>query len=206
MQGGDDHQQLGWILQEECGPSDDQISGGNAPGNLFLESCFLKVTWRPQTHYPGQVGELYGVNAPWYYLAFFKIVKPWLSADILNRVREGKRVVITRDLTYASQVFICSDTELILKKFGTQNLTTDLGGTIQFDLEKWIEGRAMLEGVDLSNPPPLNIGTPMIAAFSDMVRRQLFSFPDLIVLDLVLQQSFTSSQEEWMVEEARRIC
>ena len=39
-----------------------------------------------QNYYPSRVGKFFAVNAPWYYRVLYKVVKPWLSEDLVNKV------------------------------------------------------------------------------------------------------------------------
>ena len=50
-----------------------------------------------------------------------------------------------------------------------ENIPTDIGGKIKFDMNSWIDNRAKLEGVSLTNPSPLAVAPQIIAAFSDFV-------------------------------------
>jgi hypothetical protein len=76
-----------------------------------------------QSHYPGRLGDFIAFNAPWYYRLIFKIVKPWLSAELVSKVNI---------LGSASELKNFIDTDQLLPEWG---------GTFKFDLEKWIEER-----------------------------------------------------------------
>jgi len=108
-----------------------------------------------QVHFPERLGKVYAVSAPWYYRVFFKIVKPWLSSDLLDKVS------------------IYSDNAKIMEVYGPDRLTKELGGNVEFDMDAWMKKRAEIEGVDLNNPPPLNMGAPILAAFGDFPTEQL---------------------------------
>lgn len=71
-----------------------------------------------QNHFPGRVGVAYVVNAPIFYRLLWKIVKPWLSGDLLSRVT------------------MLSSNDGLNAYFTKPNLLAELDGTLQFNLEK----------------------------------------------------------------------
>lgn len=76
-----------------------------------------------QNHFPGRVGVAYVVNSPFFYRLLWKLVKPWLSGDLLSKVT------------------MLSSNDGLNAYFTKQNLLTELGGTHQFDLEKVYDRR-----------------------------------------------------------------
>eukprot|EP00339_Tiarina_fusa_P022677 CAMPEP_0117072790 /NCGR_PEP_ID=MMETSP0472-20121206/51246_1 /TAXON_ID=693140 ORGANISM="Tiarina fusus, Strain LIS" /NCGR_SAMPLE_ID=MMETSP0472 /ASSEMBLY_ACC=CAM_ASM_000603 /LENGTH=353 /DNA_ID=CAMNT_0004797063 /DNA_START=21 /DNA_END=1079 /DNA_ORIENTATION=+ len=108
-----------------------------------------------QNHYPGRVGKFVAVNAPWYYRLLFKVVKPWLSSELLSKVN------------------IYSDTEKLTDFVDRGNITKELGGNFQLDIEPWLLDRAEKESVDLASPTPVNIAPQIIVAFSDFPASEL---------------------------------
>jgi len=57
------------------------FSRKNADPNLV--KYFLEVF---QTHYPGRLGFFISVNAPWFYEVLWKVVRPWLSNELISKV------------------------------------------------------------------------------------------------------------------------
>mmetsp|Transcript_26986 Transcript_26986/g.57224 ORF Transcript_26986/g.57224 Transcript_26986/m.57224 type:complete len:365 (-) Transcript_26986:33-1127(-) len=106
----------------------------------------LEIT---QAHYPCRIGSFVGVNAPWYYQVLFKIVKPWMSDDLLSKVN------------------IFTNAEKLPNFVEKNQILESLGGTLKFNVEEWIAKRSAIENVDLANPPPFTFSPEILAAFSD---------------------------------------
>ncbi len=87
-----------------------------------------------QTHYPGRVAVAYVINAPFFYRLLWKLVKPWLSGDLMSKVT------------------MLSSHEGLWPHFTKQNLLPEHGGTAQFNTAAWLADVAAKEGVTL--PPP----------------------------------------------------
>jgi len=133
-----------------------------------------------QNHYPGRIGQFVAVNAPWYYRLLFKVVKPWLSDDLLSKVN------------------ICSDTSTLVDFVDPKNLTTDLGGNYNLNIDDWITERAKKENVDLTNPSSISIAPQIVAAFSD--------FPTSALLKQCKKSGWMKKQGGYVRKFNKRFC
>lgn len=84
-----------------------------------------------QNHFPGRVGVAYVVNSPFFYRLLWKLVKPWLSGDLLSKAPS-----LPPWCLIASQVTMLSSYDGLNAFFTKQNLLPELGGTKEFNLEK----------------------------------------------------------------------
>jgi len=94
-----------------------------------------------QAHYPGVLGQFYAVNAPWYFRLLWKIVKGYLNKDLSSRVQ------------------IHGDAAPLLHTIDAGSLPLDLGGTLDFSLQAWLDARVS-EEVD----PPVHVINPDVIA------------------------------------------
>jgi len=70
---------------------------------------------------------------PWFYKLLWKVLKRWLSGDLLSKVA------------------MLSNSDL-LTTITKDNLLPEYGGTFQFNLDKWIKTRVEIEKVALTGP------------------------------------------------------
>jgi hypothetical protein len=97
-----------------------------------------------QYHYPGRISSVFVLNAPFFYRLLWKMVKPWLSGELMSKVN----MLTPEDLRGFIQ---------------PSNLLVEHGGTATFDLARWMQEAAALEGVSCEPPYPPHPMTALVA-------------------------------------------
>jgi hypothetical protein len=86
--------------------------------------------------YPRLDGLMVCLNTPWYCRVAWKIMTPWLTEQQKQNIR-----VLQGDGN--------ANRELLVNSVAMRNMPLELGGSLRFDLEDWMEQRAKEEGVEL---------------------------------------------------------
>ncbi|CAB9515766.1 expressed unknown protein [Seminavis robusta] len=119
----------------------------------FPDSAVRSLFDVMKTYFPGsQFSVLHFCGLPGFVTSAFKMIKPFVSAEVFSRLKLKPNFVHLKRDGYV-------DPESILPEW-------DKAGTFQFDLDEYVEWRAKQEGIPLSQIPPRGQGRSY-SSFSD---------------------------------------
>jgi len=140
-----------------------------------------------QAHYPARIGLLLVVSAPWYFRVVFKVIRPWLGQDLIQKVH------------------IYGEVDEMGKWIAPDQRLPEWAGSADYDLNRWLQQRANLEGVDLA----ALAGNPALAEHpfgNDEIVARFSDCPAERTIQGAIQHGLLKKQAGWVKKLNKRYC